>query len=148
MQGGTTRVGVRLRGGATKLDAGKDLLAEVLVPRGFRYEHVKSGSSSGGLYSVGRWIKGDRAIELHVRGDLGIVMYRRGDQQLDHRSYMQRLGVSDPAYPGFGREPLDAFIHLRADLETHCKPFIDGTDDDRFVNWASEPLVEGTRLLP
>ena len=129
------------------LEAGIDVLADILAPRGFRYEHVRSGPSSNGPYAVGRWSKGDRILELHVRPGLGIVMYGLGDQWLNHSDYMDRLGVMNRSFPGYGPEPLDAFSHLRSDLVHHCGPFLDGTDVERFLAWAAEP-IERRRFLP
>jgi hypothetical protein len=64
-------------------------------------------------------------VELHVRRTVGIVDYRVGASELEHRAYMQFLGVhQEAAYPGFSDDPMDAFRHLRNDLEWFAGPFL------------------------
>ena len=53
-------------------------------------------------------------------------------------------------YPGFSNDPLDAFRHLRDDLQNYCDEFLEGTNDtflrrveDARVRWASRPKLPG-----
>jgi len=73
-----------------------------LKPYGFQFVFEKTGSSSGGRFAFGRYVRGDRSLELHFRFTLGLVTYQIGDASLDHESYMRALGVyGQNAYPDF-----------------------------------------------
>lgn len=112
------------------LRAGAELLAPVLTPAGFAVGPVEAGVGSGGPFAVGRFTRGDgRALELHVRGALGIVVYRAPGVAVEHAPLMRAAaGDERPAYPGFSADPLDGFRHLRADLERFGAAFLAGSD--------------------
>ena len=61
---------------------------------------------------------------------MGLVTYHVGDLELSHEDYMWSIlgGRWRSEYPGFSKEPLDDFRHLRADLERHCMDFLAGPD--------------------
>jgi len=131
------------------LRQGASILTPALQPLGFRFDVVQVDESSGGPFAVWVFDRGDRSIELHVRSALGIVMYRVGDASLEHRAFMDELGVVDRAYPGFSDDPLDGFRHLLEDLRKHGESFLDGSGDGGFLVWASRhELGEQLRRLP
>ncbi len=112
------------------LHAGAELLAPVLEPAGFRFTEGETGTGSGGPFAVGLCSKGARQLELHVRGGLGIVVYRAPNVVVTHEVLMRAAGNGGrTAYPGFSHDPLDGFRHLRADLEQFGAVFLRGTDD-------------------
>jgi hypothetical protein len=97
------------------------MLNQVLAPHGFRFVENVSGVGSGGEFATGEFRRGNRRLELHFRGSLGLVSYHVGSDDLAHRDYVRAVretqGIKDEAeYPGFSDDPLDGFRHLCADL--------------------------------
>jgi hypothetical protein len=114
---------------AELLHAGATLLAPVLEPAGFRFTDGDQGSGSGGPFAVGAFRKGARELELHVRGGLGIVVYRAPNVVVAHEVLMRAAANgARPAYPGFSDDPLDGFRHLMQDLERFGAVFLHGSD--------------------
>ena len=113
------------------LQQGADIVAPTLVPHGFHFRVVSSGSSSGGAFSHGEFVRGDRKLELHFRWSLGLVTYHIGTQKLGHEDYMRALlGRSQAGhYPLCSDDPLAGFEALRQDLVEHCSDFISGTGE-------------------
>jgi hypothetical protein len=91
----------------TRLRAGVTAIATVLAPHGFRFVFRESGSSSGGPFAFGEFVRGDRRLELHVRESLGLVRYHLGLHSASHEYYMKELGEWPRCdYPGL-RIPRD-----------------------------------------
>jgi hypothetical protein len=113
------------------LQQGADILASILVPRGFHFCMVASGDGSGGAFAQGEYVRGDRKLELHFRWSLGLVTYHIGMEKLAHEDYMRALlGRSQAGhYPLCSEEPLAGFEALRQDLVEHCADFISGTGE-------------------
>jgi len=112
------------------LEAGVEFLDVLLRPQGFVYTALAAGAGSGGSFASGEFRRGNRSLELHYRYSLGLVTYHVGALVLSHEDYMWSvLGARwRSEYPGFSKEPLDGFRHLRADLENHCNDFLAGSD--------------------
>jgi hypothetical protein len=55
------------------LNHGSQILGEILIGHGFTFVLKRSGPSSGGLFASGEFRGGDRTLELHYRGSLGLV---------------------------------------------------------------------------
>jgi hypothetical protein len=87
---------------------------------------------------------------LHFRYSLGLVNYRVGHLTLSHKDYMWSVLNRRWAggYPGFSKEPLDAFRHLLEDLQRHCADFLSGSDADfaRHVGRAKTLTKNASRL--
>ena len=113
------------------LQRGADILAPVLVPHDFHFSIIASGSSSGGPFAQGEFVRGGRKMELHFRYSLGLVTFHIDALTLAHEDYMRALlgrsGMSH--YPGFSGDPLAAFEALRLDLIEHCTDFVSGTGE-------------------
>ncbi len=133
------------------LKDGVEILDGVMRSHGFVYAPTAVGVGSGGSFAAGEFRRGNRTLELHYRYSLGLVTYHVRDLVLSHEDYMWsvlgRRWTSE--YPGFPKEPLDDFRHLRADLEHHCIDFLSGSD----VDFASrvrhaETLKEMASRLP
>lgn len=87
--------------------AGRKFVDPIMTANGFAWETLWAGQSSGGLSDSGRYVKGDRNLELHFRGSLGLVTYHIGTASLSHEQYMRHVAPRDAAqYPGFSEEPL------------------------------------------
>jgi hypothetical protein len=114
------------------LKAGVEILDDLMRSHGFEYMPTAVGVGSGGSYATGEFRRGNRSLELHYRYSLGLVTYHVGDLVLFHEDYMWLIlgGRWRSEYPGFSKEPLDDFRHLRADLEHHCIDFLGGPDAD------------------
>ncbi len=117
-----------------RLEVGRQILDAVMQPHGFRFRASGAGSSSGGDFSTGAYVRdrfdpsASRRLELHFRHTLGGVTYYLGRSQLDHGTYMRQLGVHrEAAYPGFSEDPIDGFRHLAHDLSHYCQDFLCGT---------------------
>jgi hypothetical protein len=114
------------------LKEGVEILDGLMRSHGFVYAPTAVGVGSGGSFAAGTFRRGNRTLELHYRHSLGLVTYHVGDLVLSHEDYMwsilgRRLTSE---YPGFSKEPLDDFRHLRADLAHHCIDFLSGSDVD------------------
>jgi len=112
------------------LEAGVELLDDLMRSHGFVYTPTAAGVGSGGSFASGQFRRGNRSLELHYRYSLGLVTYHVGKLALSHEDYMWSVldGRWRSEYPGFSKEPLDDFRHLRADLEHHCIDFLAGSD--------------------
>ena len=113
---------------ATELmDAGRRMIGAVLEPHGFEYRPGSTGASSGGDFSSGEFVRGDRRLELHFRYSLGLVRYHIGSASISHEDYMRHTGHrSEAKYPGFSSDPLDGFRHLADDLKAFGHDFVSG----------------------
>ena len=112
------------------LAEGCKILDSILVPSGFRFISGQAGKSSGGHFASGAYVRNERRLELHYRYSLGLVSYHFRELTASHESVIRALGVyGNHQYPGFSDAPLDAFVHLRNDLETFFQIFIAGSDE-------------------
>jgi hypothetical protein len=143
-------------GPAEKLQAGIKELDIIMVPHGFAFVPGHEGRSSGGKFANGEYRRGDRRLELHFRWSLGLVTYHVGDVFLAHEDYIRALlGVTKVqgqySYPGFSRDPLDGFRHLREDLDRFGAVFLKGSDEEfrSLKAWVDvHPKTTGLRGLP
>ena len=112
------------------LEAGVELLDDLMRSHGFVYTSTAAGVGSGGSFASGEFRRENRSLELHYRYSLGLVTYHVGNLALSHEDYMWSVldGRWRSEYPGFPKEALDDFRHLRADLEHHCIDFLAGSD--------------------
>jgi hypothetical protein len=109
------------------LRAGVAILDGVLTPHRFRFEFRDDGVTRGGRFAWGEYVRDERRLALHFRHALGVVTYHLGDAQASHEGLARALGYAGRnAYPGFSDEPLDAFRHLRQDLEAFGSAFLQG----------------------
>jgi hypothetical protein len=116
------------------LAEGRKLLDPLLAPAGFHFVDGQQGQGSGGRFASGRYVRGDRSLDLHFRYSLGLVTYRVGRAVVGHEGLLHYLGVyGRHAYPGFSEDPLDGFRHLVSDLEAYGQAFISGSDTDAGV---------------
>ena len=100
------------------LEEGAQILKPFLESRGFEFQLVDEGRSSGGYFAHGEFVSDERKLELHYRHSLGMVRYHFGPDHVTHKFYMAELGVADKCrYPGFSQDPLEGFRHLLHDLE-------------------------------
>jgi hypothetical protein len=107
--------------------AGREHIDPIMFANGFRWEPLGSGQSSGGVFDSGRYVKGDRSLELHFRFSLGLVAYSIASVALSHEDYMRHVAPRGAAqYPGFGDNPLNAFRHLSHDLAHYGQDFLNG----------------------
>ena len=132
------------------LERGKLVLDQTLRGRGYTFKIVTEGTGSGGNFAVGRYEKEDRSIELHVRHALGIVIYKVGESTLKHQDLVACLGIrrEEFSYPGFSDDPLEAFEHLRHDLEGPLARFLDGSEDTRFGDCARQIASDPDHFKP
>lgn len=134
------------------LAEGRKVLDRVLEPHGFRFKPGPAGTSSGGAFASGTYVRGDRRLEIHFRQSLGLVAYHLGDQTLSHEAYMWSvLGpTGGNAYPGFSTDALHGFRGLAEDLERHAREFLAGSDNElarRFVHAAAHPKPTGFKAI-
>jgi hypothetical protein len=120
------------------MKAGIGVLDPVLQPLGFKFVFEKTGAGSGGRFAFGKYVHGDRNLELHFRHSLGLVTYHIGESSLDHESYMRSLGVyGKNLYPDFPTDPVESFRSLAQDLLRYCADFLTG-DGTQFRRYAAE----------
>ncbi|MBK8247537.1 MAG: hypothetical protein IPK85_09105 [Gemmatimonadetes bacterium] len=108
------------------LRRGTAVLAPLLESHGFRLQAPTEGRGSGGPFAWTTFVRGTRALELHQRFGLGIVLYRDAAVWLEHGGYMRALGA-DPTevrYPGFDADPLAAYAAVLADLQRYAAEFL------------------------
>jgi hypothetical protein len=133
------------------LEAGIELLDDLMRSHGFVYTPTAVGVGSGGSFASGEFRRGNRSLELHYRFSLGLITYHVGNLVLSHEDYMWSIpgGRWRSEYPGFSKEPADAFRHLRADLERRGIDFLSGSDAvfESHVQRA-EALKKKTSRLP
>jgi hypothetical protein len=127
------------------LERGAELLKPLFLRYGFAYRTLNDGDSSGGQFAYGEFRKGARRMEFHFRYSLGLVTYKLNSHSMSHQEYMRSmLGKPNASqYPGFSTDPMDAFRHLRFDLEEHCADFFEGTDEcllRRIEDALAEPI--------
>jgi hypothetical protein len=113
------------------LERGVTSLAEVLGPAGFEFIETDDGTTNGGTFASGEFLRGDRRLELHVRSSLGLVRYHFGDEALSHDDLVRGVralqAISEEGqYPGFSSDPMAGFVHLRHDIERFGAIFLRG----------------------
>jgi hypothetical protein len=114
-----------------QLLAGRKLIDPIMAASGFVWEPLFAGQSSGGISDSGRYVKGDRNLELHFRWSLGMVTYHIARESLSHEEYMRQVAPRGGAqYPGFSEDPLDAFKDLAHDLRLYAQDFLSGSGVD------------------
>jgi hypothetical protein len=114
-----------------QLQAGIEVLNPFLNHVGYQFQFEQDGTGSGGHYAYGRFINGDRSIELHQRWGLGIVNYQIGDLAIDHSSYLAGLGVDRDSHYLWLRLELgiERYNGLLQDLQEFCDDFLTGDAD-------------------
>ena len=113
------------------LQLGKKRLDLVMSANGFIWESLSAGNGSGGPFASGRYMKGDRSLELHVRFSLGVVTYHIGNLSIGHEEYMRHSAPKGAAhYPGFPDDPLDGFDNLAHDLSLYASDFLSGPGNE------------------
>lgn len=106
--------------------AGASILEPALVPYGFSFILRDEGSSSGGYFAWGEYVRDDRRFELHYRYSLGLVAYHSSGKRASHEAYMRELGVwKECQYPGFSQDEVQVFHALAHDL-TFARDFVAG----------------------
>jgi hypothetical protein len=129
---------------------GAELLRPLFAEHGFAFALLGGGESSGGEFAYAEFRKGERRFEFHFRHSLGMVTYHLGLESISHEEYMCSVlgGPGLSRYPGFSRDPLDAFRGLSGDLRAHCGEFLEGTNEefrrrieDAHSRWATKPKL-------
>ena len=107
------------------------MLGTILEPHGFRYVPGDTGSSSGGAFACGAFVREGRALEFSVRHGLGLVEYMLNGQRIGHEDYLRFAGHwGDHKYPNFGQSVPDSFAALAEDLQNFFGDFISGPSTD------------------
>jgi hypothetical protein len=110
------------------LSAGLQIVAPRLTAHGFVWVPGSSGQGSGGKFDSGNFVRNERSLELHFQYSLGLVTYHIGSLAISHADYMIHTGhKSDSRYPGFSKDPLEAFRSLAYDLAHYCEDFLSGS---------------------
>jgi len=132
-----------MRDPKSELEAGIVILDPALLPHGFIFHFQNSGRGSGGNFAWGKYVRGDRSLDLHHGWGLGIIQYNIADLSIDHSAYLKSLGVdnesdllSTPLESG-----LDRYHALRSDLENFCSDFVTGPATE----WAVAARFDGQR---
>ena len=73
------------------LRKGTEILGPILSANGFTYCEGLAGHGSGGEYASGKYVKGNRILEIHFRQSLGLVTYYIGSESLRHEVFMRAL---------------------------------------------------------
>ena len=130
-----------MRDPKSELEAGIVILDPALLPHGFIFHFQNSGRGSGGNFAWGKYVRGDRSLDLHHRWGLGIIQYNIADLSIDHSAYLNSLGVdnesdllSTPLESG-----LDRYHALRSDIENFCSDFVTGPA----IEWAAAAKLDG-----
>ena len=123
------------------LTEGSKELEALLAPHGFQLHLGETDKGSGGYFCRGEFVRDAKKLEFSFRWSLGLVTYRLGQLELEHTEFMRVQGVKG-AYPGFSDDPIEAFRHLRSDIENFGAPFI-SEEDDEF-----KALVEKAAVSP
>jgi hypothetical protein len=132
-----------MRDPKSELEAGIAILDPALSPHGFTFHFQNAGRGSGGNFAWGKFVRGDRSLDLHHRWGLGIIQYNIADLSIDHSAYLKALGVdnqSDLLSTPLESE-LDRYRSLRSDLENFCSDFLAGPATE----WAAIASADGQR---
>lgn len=134
-----------------ELENGVKLLRPMMEASGFSFTFENSGNSSGGDFSQGAFISGNKRLELSFRWSLGCVEYKIEGNSITHTEYMDALEKKDNAkYPGFSNKPIKAFEHLASDIYQYGEIFLSGSEDEfiRLIyNYKRKPKKSGFAAL-
>jgi hypothetical protein len=113
------------------LARGVATLAEVLGPAGFEFIATDDDTTTGGTFAGGEFLRGDRRLELQVRSSLVLVRYHFGEASLSHEDLVRGVRAleaisQEGQYPGFSKDPMAGFHHLRHDIERFGAIFLRG----------------------
>jgi hypothetical protein len=73
------------------LTEGSEILKPIMNKNGFSFSIDGEGSSSGGKFAYGSWIKNDRKLEYHFRFSLGLVEYSLGAKTIEYEFFLWAL---------------------------------------------------------
>ena len=109
------------------LEAGAKVLGTILEPHGFRFIAGDTGSSSGGDFASGTFMKDNHTLEFSVRHGLGQVEYILNGQRIGHEHYLRFAGHWEQRkYPAFGQSIQESFAGLAEDLGNFFTDFTAG----------------------
>jgi hypothetical protein len=110
-------------------EAGRKILRPVFLAHFFVFIGGSMGSSSGGTFADGAYVRWRSRFKFHFRHSLGLVTYHVGKVSLSHDDYMWALVGKGGGnrYPNFSNDPLQQFRDLRYDLENYCQDFLGGS---------------------
>jgi hypothetical protein len=127
----------------------------VLKPLGFRYSPGSSGTSSGGRFATGFFVRPPMRLALIVRdGELGLPNYEWGDTNCGHDGLVAQLGRSAEARLLWDREKwrlrargwmIDVVEALVLDLKNIVVPAME--KPEQFRDAVVEAHAEWTRRL-
>ena len=94
---------------ATTWNSGLAMLTDLMASHRLELVQTGSGNSSGGRYASAEFRRGDRILEVHFRGTLGLVTYHLGTAYVSHVDFMLSVFGREWAsnYPGFSNDPLN-----------------------------------------
>ena len=131
---------------------GSEFLKPLFSEHQFAFAQLGKGAGSGGAFASAEFRRANRRFEFHFRFSLGLVTYHLDSESISHEQYMcSVLGKANlSCYPGFSIDPLDAFRHLRDDLQNNCGEFLEGTDEvflrrieDARASWMTRSKLPG-----
>ena len=127
------------------LTKGRAALDPLLQKSGFSWVATGSGQGSGGTFASGKYVRGERELELHFRHGLGLFTYRVGLNAVSHEDYIRFLGhAKDAEFPGFPSDPLDGFRALANDINRWCGDFLNGPGET--IGAAVKQAAEHSKL--
>lgn len=125
---------------------GVEALRPILEPAGFVFEFGDAGSSSGGGFATGSFVRADRTVAFSVRHQLGLVTYRIGGLELSHQDYLRYSGHWNARhYPNFGTSLSDSFAALAHDLTAFFQDFLRGSGSE-FASVVSKAARDPNRF--
>ncbi len=112
-------------------ERGRAILDELLTRHGFTFMPEPGMPGAREDEVSGAYVRDDRRIELTFRGRIANVSYRMADVQMSHEAYMTAvLGRNGSnQFPALRGDELDAFRHLRHDLDCYATAFLRGPDE-------------------
>jgi hypothetical protein len=115
----------------TTLETGVNWLKPTLEQAGFKYNFESEGNGSGGSFARASFASGNKKLEFSFRYSLGCVEYHIGNLKITHTEYMDATGhKKDARYPGYSREPDEAFKSLATDISKFCTTFLNGSEEE------------------
>src|SRR5215207_11171858 len=108
---------------------GLDQLLPLLERHGFRPTGREFGKGSGGPFSEATFASDDRSITMWLRGESLSVIYRCGEVEADHLTYMRAAaGIGGGnEFPTYADDAVKSFGAVRRDLERFGRDFLSGS---------------------
>jgi len=112
-------------------EAGLKLVTPFFNSLGYSLAIAEPQADKEGTFYLATFTCKPRSVELHHLYSLGPVIYRIGENFIEHTSYLKALGIaSNACYPSYEDDSRSGYSALLLDLQNLLSPFFVGSAEN------------------